>query len=121
MVTLVDSGAPARELVRNLRSPCTAENYMPESVAWQTWVVLRERGEPTADKLFLGAVRRLHTRRCVAGSTLSAQDGTPDEHRLTGDAYLADLWKAYKKCIQNNRPGPASALLRDIEERLEDK
>ncbi len=37
---------------------------------------------------------------------------------MIDDAFLADLWKAYKKCIKNNRTGPASQLLRDIEERV---
>ena len=34
------------------------------------------------------------------------------------DSFLADLWKAYKKCIRNNRTGPASQLLKEIEEHL---
>ncbi|MEQ1500580.1 MAG: hypothetical protein ABMB14_00045 [Myxococcota bacterium] len=118
-MTLVDAGSSSRELVRNLRAIPTGEGVLPESVAWQTFIELRKRGEPEASRLFMSAVRSLHSRRCIAGVALPCDDTVPDEHRLTDDAFLADLWKAYKKCITNHRTGPASQLLRDMAEHLE--
>ena len=75
-------------------------------------------GEPNAGELFIRALRSLHSRRSIAGSTLPRSDMLPDEHRMSEDLYLADLWKAYKKCIRTHRTGPASQLLRDIEEQV---
>lgn len=118
-MALVDSSATSRELVRTLRALPTQNGVLPESLAWQTFLELRRRGQPDASRLFLGAVRNLHSRRCIAGVDLPTDDDLTDEHRLADDAFLGDLWKAYKKCIKNNRTGPAGALLRDIEERLE--
>lgn len=116
---LVDPNASSRELIRNLRGYRVSEdNVLPESVAWQTFAELRRRGEPEASRLFLQAVRNLHARRCIQGVELPTEDVVPDEHRLVDDPFLADLWKAYKKCIANNRTGPALQLLRDIEERI---
>lgn len=118
-MTLVDYSASSRELIRKLRvNNAQSAEILPESVAWQTYLELRRRGEPQAERMFIGAVRNLHSRRCIAGVDLPTADGLPDEHRMTDDPFLADLWKAYKKCIRNNRTGPASQLLRDIEERL---
>jgi len=117
-MTLVDASSSSRELVRNLRAIPTGEGILPESVAWQTFIELRRRGEPDACRLFMSAVRSLHSRRCIAGVGLPTRDALPDEHRLTDDSFLADLWKAYKKCITNHRTGPASQLLRDMEEHL---
>ncbi len=119
VMSLVDNSATSRELIRNLRvNSATNEDILPESVAWQTFVELRRRGEPGCGQLFIAAVRNLHSRRCIAGVDLPTIDSLTDEHRLVDDAFLADLWKAYKKCIRNNRTGPASQLLRDIEERI---
>jgi hypothetical protein len=119
VMVLVDPTAPSRELIRNLRTArSSSEEVLPESVAWQTFVELRRRGEPEATTLFLRAVRNLHARRCIPGVELPTEDGVPEEHRLVDDPFLADLWKAYKKCIANNRTGPAQQLLRDIEERI---
>lgn len=119
VLSLVDANAPSRELIRNLRlTRSTSDNVLPESIAWQTFIELRRRGEPDATRLFLQAVRNLHARRCIAGVDLPTGDSLPDEHRLVDDPFLADLWKAYKKCIRNNRTGPAGQLLRDIEERI---
>ena len=116
---LVDETVTSRELVRNLRVVDTGRGVLPESVAWQTFLELKRRGEPNAVQLFIGAVRNLHTRRCIAGVDLPTDDPLHDEHRLTDDSFLGDLWKAYKKCIRNNRTGPAGQLLRDMEEHLE--
>jgi hypothetical protein len=116
---LVDASSSSRELLRNLRAiPCNG-GVLPESVAWQTFVELRRRGEPDASRLFMAAVRALHSRRCIAGAGLPVDDPMVDEHRLTDDAFLADLWKAYKKCITHHRTGPASQLLRDMAEHLD--
>jgi hypothetical protein len=118
-LTLVDPKAPSRELIRNLRVASTGNpDILPESVAWQTFLALRSRGEEGVNEMFLKAVRALHARRCVAGVALSTNDGVPEEHRLVEDSFLADLWKAYKNCIRNNRTGPAQQLLQDIEERI---
>ncbi|MBX2803094.1 MAG: hypothetical protein KTR31_35770 [Myxococcales bacterium] len=116
---LVDDQSTSRQLIRNLRVVQTGRGVLPESVAWQTFLELQRRGEPDAVRLFIGAVRNLHTRRCIAGVALPTEDPLPDEHRLCDDAFLGDLWKAYKKCIRNNRTGPASQLLRDMEEHLD--
>ncbi len=118
-MALVDTNTTSRELVRTLRALPSADGVLPESVAWQTFVELRRRGEPDAERLFIGAVKNLHSRRCIAGVDLPTVDALTDEHRMVEDAFLGDLWKAYKKCIKNNRTGPAGQLLRDIEERLE--
>lgn len=117
--SVVDPNAPSRELIRNLRlTRSTSDEVLPESIAWQTFIELRRRGEPDATRLFLQAVRNLHARRCIAGVDLPTLDGLPEEHRLADDPFLGDLWKAYKKCIKANRTGPAGQLLRDIEERI---
>ena len=55
--SLVDADWSSRELVRNLRAIPTEDGVLPESVAWQTYVELRRRGEPDADGVelfFLG-------------------------------------------------------------------
>jgi hypothetical protein len=109
----------SRELVRRLSSAqFDSATALPESLAWQAYLELKRRGQPEAGRLFVRAVRALHTRRCNVGSSLPTQDTHLDEHRLTEDPLLGDLWKAYKRCISAHRPGPADALLRDIEERV---
>ncbi|MCA9568551.1 MAG: hypothetical protein KC656_11945 [Myxococcales bacterium] len=115
---LIDSNATSRELIRRLRTATRIDGCLPESVAWQTFIELRRRGEPDANTLFIGTLRNLHSRRCIAGMDLPMDDGVPEEHRLVEDDFLGDLWKAYKKCIRNNRTGPAHQLIRDIEERI---
>lgn len=117
-MSLVDASRTSRELVRDLRAIPGGHEGLPESIAWQTFIELRKRGEPEATRLFLSAVRNLHTRRCIGGAALPTDDPLPDEHRLTDDSFLADLWKAYKKCITNHRTGPAGQLLRDLEQHL---
>ncbi|MBT3219993.1 MAG: hypothetical protein HN348_12960 [Proteobacteria bacterium] len=119
MEMLVDISIPSRELKRRLRRSVSAsEGVLPESVAWQSFLELQRRDEPDASQLFIGVLRNLHTRRSIAGVELPMVDSLPDEHRMAEDSFLADLWKAYKKCIANNRTGPASLLLRDIEEQI---
>jgi len=118
--TLADGALTSRDLIRQIRVIPTDAEVLPESVAWQTYLELQRRGEPRAGDLFLHAVKNLHSRRCIAGAALPTMDPNPDEHRLTEDTFLADLWKAYKKCIRNNRTGPARQLLADMEEHLVD-
>lgn len=115
---LVDAAAPSRDLVRTLRTLPNHHTVLPESVAWHVFLELRRRGEPDAARLFLSAVKGLHSRRCIAGVELPSDDPHPEEHRLVEDAFLADLWKAYKKCIRNHRTGPAGQLIRDMEQHL---
>lgn len=117
---IVDSEFPSRDLIRTLRTGVrhASGEGMPESIAWQAFLELRKRGEPDADRLFIGALRALHNRRSFAGSDLPCDDLVPEEHKLADDAYLQDLWKAYKKCIKTHRPGPAKTLLDDIEAQL---
>lgn len=115
----VDAASSNRELVRTLRtgaSRCT--EIMPESVVWRTYLELNRRGVPDAERLFIGALRSLHTRRSMAGTDLPMNDEHTDEHRLTDDALLGELWRAYKKCIRSNRTGPAFQLLKEIEDRV---
>lgn len=115
----VDSSLPSRDLVRRLRAGLDNDaGPMPESVAWHVFVELRRRGEPDAPRHFITALRALHSRRTIGTSPLPVDDIYVDEHRLVDDPFLADLWKAYKKCIRQHRTGPASQLLRDIEEQL---
>jgi len=113
----LENDVPSRDLIRALRTGLrdSLGETLPESVAWQLFLELRRRGEPQAGELFVQALRSLHSRRSIAGSQLPDDDTQPEEHRLIEDPYLADLWKAYKKCIRTHRTGPASQLLRDIE------
>jgi hypothetical protein len=118
-VNQVDADSTSRDLVRTLRtgaSRCT--EVMPESVVWRTYLELNRRGVPEADRLFIGALRSLHSRRSMAGTDLSLNDEHTDEHRLTDDALLGELWRAYKKCIRSHRTGPAFQLLKEIEDRI---
>ena len=109
----------SRELIRTLRTGiCREQDVMPESLAWRTYHELQRRGEPKIGNMFIKTIKSLHDRRSLAGSTLCNTDSHPHEHRLSEDKFLSELWKAYKKCIKNNRNGPASLLLRDIEERV---
>ena len=119
VVTLVDESMSSRDLIRTLRvSASRCGEYMPESVAWHAYLELERRGHDGAGELFVASLRSLHARRSMSGSDLSTDDKLIEEHRLTNDQLLSELWKAYKKCIRNNRTGPAHQLIRDIEERI---
>lgn len=119
MGPLVDASMTSRELVRTLRvSASRCGDFLPESVAWHAYHELSRRGHDEANDLFLSALRSLHSRRSIAGSDLSVNDTLIEEHRLADDGVLAELWKAYKKCIRTHRTGPAGQLLREIEDRL---
>lgn len=117
--SLIDESMSSRDLVRTLRiSASRCGDVMPESVAWHAYLELHKRGHENADELFISALKSLHGRRSMAGSDLSIDDRLIEEHRLTDDALLAELWKAYKKCLKTNRTGPAFQLLKEIEDRL---
>ena len=110
-----------RDLYRQLRRPPEAArnigDRMPESHLWQVYQELKRRGEDV-ESLFIRSLRSLHRRRSIGVAELSVADPDPEEHRQTDDPFLAELWRAYKKCIQQNRTGPAAQLLRDIEDQL---
>lgn len=114
--------ATTRDLIRLLRSqPDTSQkaDNLPESVLWHAWCELRKRGEPRADAHFVRSMRQLHRRRSLGAVMLPSQDTHPVEHKLVDDPMLAELWKAYKRCICSQRTGPAGQLLRDIEARID--
>jgi hypothetical protein len=129
LLDTVDPTASTRDLIRILRTqpdmatgPAEADpegHVLPESVLWQTFCELRKRGESGATRHFLRSVRTLHRRRSLGSVDLPTADPAPIEHKLVDDPMLAELWKAYKRCICSQRTGPAGQLLRDIEERLE--
>jgi hypothetical protein len=122
----VEGNLQTRDLLRMLRRPPTGapdqdeDPGMPESYLWTVYMELRRRGEPQATQYFLSSLKSLHRRRTLGAAELSFADPNPAEHRLAEDPFLAELWRAYKKCIQNNRTGPAAQLLRDIEAQLSD-
>lgn len=114
-----DPTTPSRDLVRLLRAQPEQLDQsgavLPESVLWRVYCELRRRGEQGANEAFLRSVRNLHRRRSIGGVPLPTQDPDPDEHKLVDDPMLAELWKAYKRCICAQRTGPAAQLLRDLE------
>jgi hypothetical protein len=122
MAMVVDGTVSSRDLVRTLRRGVVpalpTDAVLPESVAWHAFLELRRRDDPRAAELFVDALRQLHARRTLGTVELPVHDALTEEHRLVADPMLADLWKAYKKCICSNRTGPASQLLRDIESQL---
>lgn len=126
LLDTVDPSTSTRDLIRILRrqpdmatqASSTSDAALPESVLWQTFCELRKRGESGAERHFLRSVRTLHRRRSLGSVDLPTLDAAPVEHKLVDDPMLAELWKAYKRCICSQRTGPAGQLLRDIEERL---
>lgn len=106
-----------RELIRRVRRPIEG-TVMPESELWRAYVELARRGEPQAADFFMRSLKTLHRRRALGNGQLGHDDPDPNEHRLATDPYLGELWKAYKRCISQRRPGPASQLLRDLEVQL---
>lgn len=114
----LDTEAPSRILVRVLRNQPDLQgrdDVLPESVLWRAYCELRRRGESGAEQDFLRSMRQLHQRRSLAASPIPSVDTHPDDHKLVDDPMLAELWKAYKRCICTQRTGPAAQLLRDIE------
>lgn len=117
----IDSNAPSRQLVRVLRNQPDRmgdDDVMPESVLWRAYCELRRRGDDRAAHHFIRSMRTLHRRRAMATSRLSVTDTWPNEHKLVDDNLLGEYWKAYKRCIQAQRTGPAAQLLNDIAAQL---
>lgn len=117
----VDTQAPSRTLVRMLRTQpdqMGADDVLPESVLWHVYCELRRRGEDDVDRHFVRSMKHLHRRRSLGSVELPSTDTAPQEHKLIDDPMVAELWKAYKRCICAQRTGPALQLLRDIESRL---
>jgi hypothetical protein len=120
---LVDLSAPTRQLIRFLRSQPervdqSVGGRLPESLLWLTFLELRRRGEPEATALFLRSLRALLQRRSIGLPMANPGAPEPEEHKLTDDPMLAELWKAYVRCIASGRTGPAGQLLRDIEAQI---
>jgi hypothetical protein len=120
---LVDLSAPTRQLLRFLRSQPervdqSVGGRLPESLLWLTFLELRRRGEPEATTLFLRSLRALLQRRSIGLPMANPGAPDPDEHKLTDDPMLAELWKAFVRCIASGRTGPAGQLLRDIEAQI---
>ena len=114
----------SRSLVRQIRTavskPTLADN-MPESEVWVAYIELRKRGEPEANRRFIQALRSLHKRRADGVAAIPCEDAAPREHLEAPDPFLGELFKAYKKCIQRTRLGPAAKLIRDMESQIEAK
>ena len=111
----------SRDLVRQIRTAVnqpTEACTMPESEVWGAYIELRRRGEPEADRRFIKALRSLHRRRADGVADIPCQDAAPREHLEAPDPFLGELFKAYKKCIQRTRLGPAAKLIRDMESQI---
>lgn len=107
-----------RDLLRRMRRLAHVPAHpqeMPEAALWRLFLELRRRGDGSAGTLFIDGLRTLHRRRGMRATELPTQDPDPEDHRLAGDAFLGELWRAYKRCIQQSRTGPAAQLLRDLE------
>jgi hypothetical protein len=121
-IQAVDASAPSRLLLRQMRERGTriseVNDTLPESQLWQLYCVLRNRGEDRADELFLRGLQNLHRRRSLSTCDLPNADPDPAEHRMIDDPMLSELWRAYKRCICAQRVGPASQLLREIQDQL---
>lgn len=114
----LDSSLPTRELLRILRVPPFGNDAMPESYQWQVYIELRRRGENSVGATFIQSVKALHRRRALGAPDLPVADGAPDEHRLSEDPYLGELWRSYKRCLSANRTGPAAQILRELEQQV---
>ena len=118
-----DSSTSSRQLIRLLRQQPDripgAEAFLPESVLWRIYCELRARGEREADRHFLRSIKQLQRRRTLSGIHLPSIDTDPSEHKRVNDPMLAEVWKAYTRCICSARPGHAGRLLRDIETQLQ--
>jgi hypothetical protein len=112
----------SRTLVRQMRtavSQSTEAEAMPESAVWGAYIELRRRGEPEANRRFIQALRTLHRRRSNGVADIALEDRAPREHLESGDPFLGELFKAYKKCIQRTRFAPAAKLIRDMEHQIQ--
>jgi hypothetical protein len=114
----IDASSPTRDLIRILRVPPEDGSMLPESALWRSFLELRRRGEPQAAQHFLSGLRALHRRRTLGASDLPTTDADPEEHRLSEDPYLGELWRSYKRLVCANRTGPAAQILREVEQQI---
>jgi len=115
-------GASSREIKREMRiSIRKADNCttLPESNLWGMYLELRDRGEADADQLLVRGLKGILDRRGYTGSNIPVIDSNPTEHKAVDDAFLGELFKAYKRCICTHRTQPAAQLLKDIETQLQ--
>jgi len=119
LLSEVDLTAPTPHLNRLLRAPPETTDRLPESVCWKVFHELRRRGDPQATGNFVAGLRTLHRRRGLAAATLATVDPDPDEHRLSTDPYLGELWRSYKRLLCAHRTGPAAQILREFETHLQ--
>ncbi len=117
----IDRTLPSRHLVRLLRAQPDRlghDTVMPESLLWRAFCELSRRGVDDAPVYFVRSMKTLLRRRNLNATDLPMHDEWPDEHKMVDDPLLGELFKAYKRCIQNHRTGPASQLLNDIATQL---
>ena len=113
----VTSRAIKREMRMSTRRAAESTT-LPERALWSMYIELRRREDPDADQLLIHGLKSILDRRRYSASNIPIIDPDPQEHKLVDDAYLGELFKAYKRCICSHRTQPASQLLRDIETQL---
>jgi len=120
MTPLAGSEPSSRDLVRLLRGRALGPlaGAMPEVEVWRIYCELRRRNCENAGAPLVNALRMLHDRRTIGLVALVPDDPAPEDHKWVDDPFLGELWKAYKRCIRQGRPGPARQILRDLENHL---
>ena len=113
----VTSRAIKREMRVSTRRAAESTT-LPESALWSMYIELRRREDPDADQLLIHGLKSILDRRSYSASNIPIIDPDPQEHKLVDDAYLGELFKAYKRCVCSHRTQPAGQLLRDIETQL---
>jgi hypothetical protein len=114
-------GATSRTIKREMRvstRQAAEATTLPESTLWNMYIELRRREDPDANQLLVQGLKSILERRSYSASRIPFVDPDPREHKLVDDAYLGELFKAYKRCICSHRTQPAGQLLRDIETQL---
>jgi len=117
----MNDGVTSRSIKREMRTStrqAAESTTLPESALWNMYVELRRREDPDADQLLIQGLRSILGRRSYSASKIPIIDPDPQEHKLVSDAYLGELFKAYKRCVCSHRTQPAGQLLRDIETQL---
>ncbi|MBN1336088.1 MAG: hypothetical protein JXB39_09020 [Deltaproteobacteria bacterium] len=110
----------SRDLVRILRVHALGPvaGTMPEADVWRIYCELRRRRSEKAGASLVEALHQLHDRRLTGPPSTLPDDPAPQDHRWVDDAFLGELWRAYKRCIRQGRLGPARQILRDLEAHL---
>lgn len=114
-------GTTSRSIKREMRMStrqAAESTTLPESSLWKMYAELRRREDPDADQLLIQGLKSILARRSYSASKIPIIDPDPLEHKLVDDAYLGELFKAYKRCICSHRTQPAGQLLRDIDTQL---